>query len=124
MLSSHYMDEVEALACHVVVLSKGRIAASGTPSSLGGRDLGKVAISFSIPPGISVTDLPVAPSGCQGQRIEISTDCELEVLSRLTSWALVKDIQLVGLSVTRQTLEDVYLGLTRESLASSDGPRS
>jgi len=124
MLSSHYMDEVEALACHVVVLSKGHIAASGTPSSLGGRDLGKVAISFSIPPGISVTDLPVAPSGCQGQRIEISTDCELEVLSRLTSWALVKDIQLVGLSVTRQTLEDVYLGLTRESLASSDGPRS
>jgi len=124
MLSSHYMDEVEALARHVVVLAKGRVAASGTPSSLGGRDLGKVAISFTLPSSVAVTDLPVTPSCCQGQRVEISTECELEVLARLTSWALAKDVQLVGLCVMRQTLEDVYLGLTRESLTSSEEVRS
>jgi hypothetical protein len=77
-----------------------------------------------LPPENSVSDLPVLPSCCQGQRVEISTDCELEVLSRLTSWALVQKVQLVGLSVTRPTLEDVYLGLTRESLASSDAVHS
>jgi ABC-2 type transport system ATP-binding protein len=124
MLSSHYMDEVEALARHVVVLSKGSIAAAGTPTSLGGRDLGKVIISFSMPSGISVTDLPVAASCCQGERVEISTDCELEVLARLTNWALAQGVRLAGLSVMRQTLEDVYLALTREALASSDGARA
>jgi ABC-2 type transport system ATP-binding protein len=120
VLSSHYMDEVEALARHVVVLTKGRVAASGTPSSLGGRDLGQVAISFTLPEGLAVADLPVSPSCCQGLRVEIDTDCELEVLSRLTSWALDEKVSLAGLSVMRQTLEDVYLRLTRETLTSSD----
>ncbi len=120
VLSSHYMDEVEALASHVVVLTKGRIAASGTPSSLGGRDMGKVAISFTMPEGIAVADLPVTPSCLEGLRVEIDTDCELEVLSRLTHWALEEKVSLAGLCVMRQTLEDVYLRLTHEALTSKD----
>lgn len=120
VLSSHYMDEVEALAGHVVVLAKGRVAATGTPSSLGGRDLGKVAISFTMPAGFAVADLPVAPSCIEGARVEIDTDCELEVLSRLTTWALDKNVSLAGLCVMRQTLEDVYLKLTHEALNSND----
>lgn len=120
VLSSHYMDEVEALASHVVVLTKGRIAASGTPSSLGGRDMGKVAISFTMPEGIAVADLPVTPSCLEGLRVEIDTDCELEVLSRLTRWALEEKVSLAGLCVMRQTLEDVYLRLTHEALTSKD----
>ena len=120
VLSSHYMDEVEALARHVVVLTKGRIAASGTPPSLGGRDLGHVAISFTMPAGVAVADLPVVPSCCEGPRVEIDTDCELEVLSRLTTWARDENVSLAGLSVMRQTLEDVYLRLTHEALNSVD----
>ena len=120
VLSSHYMDEVEALASHVVVLTKGRSAASGTPSSLGGRDMGKVAISFTMPEGIAVADLPVTPSCLEGLRVEIDTDCELEVLSRLTRWALEEKVSLAGLCVMRQTLEDVYLRLTHEALTSKD----
>jgi len=124
VLSSHYMDEVEALARHVVVLTRGRIAATGTPSSLGGRDLGHVAISFTMPEGIAVADLPVVPSCCEGLRVEFDTDRELEVLSRLTNWALDEKVSLAGLSVMRQTLEDVYLRLTHEALTSSDEVRS
>ena len=120
VLSSHYMDEVEALASHVVVLTKGRSAASGTPSSVGGRDMGKVAISFTMPEGIAVADLPVTPSCLEGLRVEIDTDCELEVLSRLTRWALEEKVSLAGLCVMRQTLEDVYLRLTHEALTSKD----
>ncbi|MFZ1063174.1 MAG: ABC transporter ATP-binding protein [Acidimicrobiales bacterium] len=124
VLSSHYMDEVEALARHVVVLTRGRVVASGTPTSLGGRDLGQVAISFTMPVDVAVADLPVTPSCCEGRRVEIDTDCEVEVLSRLTRWALDQHVSLAGLSVMRQTLEDVYLQLTHEALTSTEESRS
>jgi len=34
------------------------------------------------------------------------------VLARLTSWALRDKVDLIGLTVERSTLEDVYLRLT------------
>ena len=114
MLTTHYMDEVEALADRVAVLSGAQIVAAGTPVSIGGRDSGAVTIRFALPDGVSVTDLPV--SGCtldEGQ-IEIHTEDELRVLHDLTGWAIERDLTLPGLAVVRVTLEDVYLQLTRE----------
>ena len=47
-------------------------------------------------------------------RVEIRTDDDLQVLHILTSWALEREVPLIGLSVSRVTLEDVYLMLTRD----------
>ena len=115
LLSSHYMDEVEALAQRVAVLARGQIVASGPPASLGGRDQGRVSIRFTVPHGVAVTDLPVTPSHVDGAAIEINTDDELVVLNKITKWALENQLPLTGLSVTRETLEDVYLALTRDA---------
>ena len=52
LLTTHYMDEVEALADRVAVLFGQEIVASGTPSSIGGRDLGAVTIRFRLPEGV------------------------------------------------------------------------
>jgi len=113
LLSSHYMDEVEALAHCVAVLARGKVVATGPPSSLGGRDQGRVAIRFTLPDGVAVSDLPVSPSTLDGMTVEIDTDDELVVLGRIVNWALEKGLALAALSVTRVTLEDVYLDLTR-----------
>ena len=113
VLSSHYMDEVEALAQSVAVLARGRIVATGSPSSIGGRDRGEVTIRFNLPDDVGPADLPVAPSRFDGKAVEISTNDELVVLARLVNWALEGHRALPGLSVTRVTLEDVYLDLTR-----------
>ena len=113
VLTSHYMDEVEALARHVVVLARGRVMASGTPSSLGGRDRGRVTVRFTLADGVEPGDLPVVPSALAGRSVEVVTDDEVAVLARLTNWALARGVLLPGLSVTRTTLEDVYLELTR-----------
>jgi ABC-2 type transport system ATP-binding protein len=114
VLTTHYMDEVEALASRVVVLAGSRIVASGTPGSLGGRDTGAATIRFALPAGVSASDLPVAVTAAPDERVEIRTDDEVRVLHTLTGWALDRGVQLIGLSVSRVTLEDVYLMLTRE----------
>jgi ABC-2 type transport system ATP-binding protein len=112
LLSSHYMDEVEALAQNVAVLARGRIVATGAPSSLGGRDRGRVTIRFVFPDDVPPAELPVAPSALEGGAVEIATDDEVAVLARIVNWAIDRGVELGGLSVTRATLEDVYLELT------------
>jgi ABC-2 type transport system ATP-binding protein len=116
LLTTHYMDEVEALADRVAVLFGQEIVARGTPASIGGRDLGAVTIRFRLPDGMSAADLPVAgaqqaPDG----HVEIRTEDELRLLHDLTGWAMDREVPLPGLSVLRVSLEDVYLSLTRGS---------
>ncbi len=115
ILTTHYMDEAEALADHVAVVSAGRIVASGPPQSLGGRELAEATVSFRLPAGVAVADLPVSPSSVAGDLVDIVTGEEVAVLNRLTSWSLERDLPLVGLTVARLTLEDVYLRLTAEA---------
>ena len=44
--------------------------------------------------------------------MELRTDRELEVLYELTRWAIEQEVRVTGLTVSRHTLEDVYLQLT------------
>jgi ABC-2 type transport system ATP-binding protein len=114
LLTTHYMDEVEALADQVAVLNNAQIVATGTPGSLGGRDSGAVTIRFTLPDGISASDLPVPIHAESDGLVEIHTEDELPVLHALSGWALDRNLRLPGLSVARVTLEDIYLQLTKD----------
>ncbi len=120
ILTTHYMDEAEALADQVAIINGGRIATQGTPQSLGGRDVGEARIRFALPATRSVADLPVQPTGSDGSYVEIRTDQPVEALAALTTWALREGVELSGLTVERLTLEDVYLRLTGYRSASPD----
>ncbi len=112
LLTTHYMDEVEALADRAAVLFGQEIVASGTPASIGGRDLGAVTIRFRLPDGVTMDSLPVPAERSGDDFVEIHTEDELRVLHNLTGWALDAGHALAGLAVLRVSLEDVYLGLT------------
>ncbi|HLK01577.1 MAG TPA: ABC transporter ATP-binding protein, partial [Streptosporangiaceae bacterium] len=58
VLTTHYLDEAEALADRIAVIAAGRIVAEGTPQTLGGRDRMAVEIRFTLPAGVSTADLP------------------------------------------------------------------
>jgi ABC-2 type transport system ATP-binding protein len=115
LLTTHYMDEAQNLADRVAILAAGRIVASGTPDTLGGRDEGEAVITFRLPAGTTLADLPgdlSARSLPEGDRVELATTEPTRVLNQLTGWALARGEELDGLTVTRPSLEDVYLRLT------------
>jgi ABC-2 type transport system ATP-binding protein len=116
LLTTHYMDEAEALADRVAIIAKGHIVAEGTTESLGERDAGEARIRFRLPEGFGAAYLPV-PATVDDRRVVITTTDEVDVLHRLTSWALGNGLRLNGLTVERLTLEDVYLRLTSSAAA-------
>jgi ABC-2 type transport system ATP-binding protein len=111
LLTTHYMEEAEALADQVAIIAGGKIVADGPPASLGGRDRGQATIRFQLPADVAPADLPVTVSG-DGRPAEVRTDREVEVLYELTKWALEREVRITGLTVSRRTLEDTYLQLT------------
>jgi ABC-2 type transport system ATP-binding protein len=112
ILTTHYMDEAEALADHVAILARGQIVAAGTPETIGGRDVGAATIRFRLPDDVAAGELPVPAICDDASAVEIHTDDDLRVLHALTGWARERNVRLLGLTVMRNTLEDVYLRLT------------
>ncbi len=115
LLTTHYMDEAQALADRVVVIADGRIVAEGTPQSIGGRAEADVTVEFRLPRGVAPADLPVpVEARSDDGMVGFTTSEPTEVLYRLTSWAQDRPdpFELDGLTVTRPSLEDVYLALT------------
>jgi ABC-2 type transport system ATP-binding protein len=118
LLTTHYMDEAQQLADRVVVLAHGRVIADGAPETLG-RDAGEEAVvAFRLRDGIAISELPL-PAGAEvqqvGGRLSFRTAKPTRDLLPLVAWAAAHDTELEGLTVSRPSLEDVYLQLTEES---------
>ena len=117
LLTTHYMDEAQHLADRVVVIARGNVIADGTPDTLG-RSAGEAArVSFRVPYGVADGELPL-PDAADVERRErhvaFRTHTPTRDLAPLLTWAAESDIELEALTVTRPTLEDVYLQLTEE----------
>ena len=120
LLTTHYMDEAQALADRVVVIAAGRIVAEGSPESIGGRAQADAQIRFVLPSGADLSDLPVAASFEAPGMVLAVTPEPTKALHQLTGWAVERGQELESLSVRRPSLEDIYLELT-ESAAKGDG---
>ncbi|HEX5225340.1 MAG TPA: ABC transporter ATP-binding protein [Solirubrobacteraceae bacterium] len=99
VLTTHYLDEAQALADRVAIIKDGRILAIGPP-----RDLGPGAAHYR-----------VAYRDGHGARVERETEDPTALLHELTSEALARGERLHELTVGRPTLEDVYLELTADA---------
>jgi ABC-2 type transport system ATP-binding protein len=100
LLTTHYLDEAQSLSDRVAIIKDGVVVAEGPPAELGvGGEHYRVAYDSN------------------GSRVELETEDPTELLHRLTSEALERGERLQGLTVSRPTLEEVYLELTAESEA-------
>jgi ABC-2 type transport system ATP-binding protein len=114
-LTTHYMEEAQALANRVAVMSAGEIIAIGAPDELGGRNLRPAEIRFRMPAGHSLGDLPEAPvseRSLDGDRVLLLSFEPVVLTQRITTWALERGLDLEHFSVSQPSLEDIYLELT------------
>jgi ABC-2 type transport system ATP-binding protein len=112
LLTTHYLDEAEHLADRVGVLAHGTLVAEGTPAELTARQ-GDTVVSFTVvgaDPGDMVAVLPDTATR-NGQRVEFTSADPTRDVHAVTGWAIAREVRLDGLSVSRPTLEDVFLGL-------------
>ncbi len=112
VLTTHYLDEAEALADRVSIMHAGVIARSGTLREI--VDGHRSAIAFdaaSLPPGTALPHLPGAEVDADGPRIRIQTPDLQRHLYELLAWAASGDVTLTGLDARAATLESVFLGI-------------
>jgi len=105
VLTTHYLDEAEALANRVGVIAAGRIRAIGPPSELGGRGSARATVSWLSSDG----------------RRSVETDTPSAVVAQL---AARFGGEVPELTVTRPSLEDIYLAMIGHSPASAQEGRS
>jgi ABC-2 type transport system ATP-binding protein len=97
LLTTHYLEEAQALADRLAILRDGRIVLEGTPRELVAAE-SAVEIRYRR----------------NGDEIVVDTDEPTRVLHELTEEALARGEELEGLQVQRRSLEDVYLELTQD----------
>jgi ABC-2 type transport system ATP-binding protein len=91
VLTTHYLEEAEALADRVGVIASGRLIAVDTPRMLGHRDSALATVSWRTGEGAWESTQSATPTAVVG-----------DLAARLGG-------EIPGLTVTRPTLEDVYL---------------
>ena len=99
LLTTHYLDEASALADRVAIIKDGRILAEGAPSELGVGESSRYRVAWR---------------DARGEGHERVTDDPTTLLAELTTEALARGERLDELSVTRPSLEEVYLELTAD----------
>src|SRR5205823_2694461 len=90
LLTTHYLDEAEALADRVGVIADGRVLEVGSPMKLGGRATATARVGW------------IGPEGRQS----IQTDRPTQVVAELSQKF---GGEVPELTVARPTLEDIYL---------------
>lgn len=114
LLTTHYLDEAEQLADRVGIIIRGEMAALGTPAEIGGRETGRSVVSFRREGALAGVALPQLgmPAVEDGETVRVETAAPTTLVAALALWARDLGVtELPGLTVTRPSLEDVYLAM-------------
>jgi len=111
LLTTHYLQEADALADRVAVINKGEIIAEGTPATIKAQTSGK---RIRVITKLDLNTLRQIPGVTEvkedREAVEIHTGAAEPILREL----LARDETLSGVEVTSAGLEEAFLALTQE----------
>jgi ABC-2 type transport system ATP-binding protein len=122
VLTTHFMDEAERLADHVVIIDHGQAVAAGSPGQLTGS---AGQLRFRAEPGLDTDSLLAAlPPGSAAKEspsghylIEVDDGViRPALLAAVTAWCADRSVLPSSLRIESRTLEDVFLELTGREL--------
>ena len=114
LLTTHYLEEAEALADRVAVLARGRIVAEGSVRQIRARVAQRRIRCVSALAPETIGAWPGVRSICRdGERIEIVTDAAESVVRLL----LREDAALTELEVQRAGLAEAFMEITQNEIA-------
>ena len=128
-LTTHYLDEADALCDRILVIDSGRIVAGGTPDQLK-SDVGGDVVTVTAERGDQAGEVARLVGGLPGA--EVPQVLGTQVVVRVPHGgaalvALVRELDRAGIAVAgiesrRPSLDDVFLGLTGRSLRETGAP--
>ncbi|WP_323055921.1 ABC transporter ATP-binding protein [Lentzea sp. NEAU-D7] len=110
LLTTHYLEEAQALADRLAIMHRGRIVAQGTVSEV--VDAYPSRISFVPPEGIA---LPVVADVDSSGRATVRTNELQATLHELLVWAERNNVELSGLDARSASLEEAFLAIAEEA---------
>jgi ABC-2 type transport system ATP-binding protein len=112
LLTTHYLEEADALADRIAVINRGEIMAEGTPAEIKAQTGGKRIRCITALSLASLLQIPGVTDAKQGREaVEIHAR-EAEPVVRAL---LARDPSLAGLEVTSAGLEEAFLALTQDN---------
>jgi ABC-2 type transport system ATP-binding protein len=114
LLTTHYLEEADALADRIVVLHRGRIVADGTPADVKGRVAARQLRCVTRLDHAEIARLPGVQSiRSDGSGVVVLTS-DAESLAR---YLLQHDGQLSGLEIVEARLEEAFIALTTDAVS-------
>ena len=132
LLSSHYLEEVEALADRMAIIDAGRVIAEGTPEALK-QQLGGDRVTLRVREFSDAVEaarlqsllrpvegvLQIVVNRAQGYSLNLVVEGE-PVLERLRSQLAQEGLSVFSLAQSRPSLDDVYLQATGRTLMDAE----
>lgn len=112
LLTTHYLEEADALADRIAVINQGEIIAEGTPAEIKSQTSGKRIRCVTQLSKASLLQIPdVTDVKHDREAVEIRTGAAESVVRTLLS----RDPSLSGLEISSAGLEEAFLSLTRDT---------
>ena len=119
LLTTHYLQEADALADRVAVINQGEIIAQGTPSEIKAKTAGKKIRCIT---SLSLNALHQIPGVTDVREDREAIELHVVAAESIVRELLARDASLSGLEITSAGLEEAFLALTQD--AGHEGNRS
>ncbi|MEL7357987.1 MAG: ATP-binding cassette domain-containing protein [Cyanobacteria bacterium J06560_6] len=133
LLTSHYLEEVDALAGRVAIIDQGKVISTGTPAALkaevGGERITLRIREFTTDDEADkarqlLADLPVVQdviiNSAQGNSLNLVVDKGGEALPAVQAALKEANLPTFGIAQSQPSLDDVYLAATGRTLMDAE----